>query len=785
MRRIALVALAACHSTTAPPAPDAGSAAPPIIVTSTVGSTRFVVREHMIAAGEMQISGEPLAEAMGRNLGNYSRDHLPPDLYFDTSVWSAGAWIDLPGFSTAVESYEYSKQPMNNLAFEAGAGTSLAYGPLVNPDAAHGTAATTHLIDTVQHFAAGSNATGRFVFPAGTYPLAISHAADNPIGWPGIWPTNHVFASFDPAIAPVGTVALQCAISSDDDPGATGAVGCADYECDAKSLQLANRAQQIDPTITPGADGFSLWKYGLWTLNYLQVMHDSTEAAVASVDIGDVPNVGTIGNLIIGADASGMPTAAGTYLGSSDIEGFQSQMFLAMADNRAEDWLKSLTTSNGTTLSGFASIADALAYGYGSPLRWFAGKVAVTENDDGGVFPMPAYSLASADSSLLDQIGLAMGFAEFFALTDARNADVGGAQTAAVFFDGDPFPADNGLADGESTLHDRALAMIRVAIVNLDRLHTDPTSGALVDDVTFAGATPTRGATIATTSLAYTVIGLRTVHRALSSKLELYSNNSPDSAGIATALDGLALAYPGDATLTFANRVDQMLRAQATLLYDHLTDDTGRAYAGWNVATGAVVDDSDVIDSHAAAIRGLFAAYLATSDVRYRDRAIAVFDRMQAVFYDRTARIYSVTAAPVDDVEFTPLRFALIQSSLRDMYELVATRPGNEALEPQIEELLGRLNKLVLNGWDDRNANRLVDWPNECTNVVDGLPRGGLQMGERTLTGEIGVLQEHILPGQQPELTSDREQDCVPEIDDAQLPAALADSVTFHIARPQ
>ena len=56
-----------------------------------------------------------------------------------------------------------------------------------------------------------------------------------------------------------------------------------------------------------------------------------------------------------------------------------------------------------------------------------------------------------------------------------------------------------------------------------------------------------------------------------------------------------------------------------------------------------------------------------------------------------------------------------------------------------LEERLGRLNKLVLNGWDDRNDDRMVEWPSECVNVVDRLPRGGLQMAERTLTGEIGV----------------------------------------------
>ncbi len=786
MRKVAFALVVTACGSSSKATPDAGmpdAGGPPrVTITATVNSARFVVREHMLAAGEMQISGEPLAEAMGRDLGAYSRAGLPPDLYFDTSDYAAGPWIDLPGFSTAVESYEYSKQPMNNLAFESGAGTSLAYGPLVNTDNAHGAAATAHAIDLVQHFAAGSNALGRFVFPAGTFPPKPATA--NALGWPGIWPTNHVFASFDPAIQPAGMLTNHCAISSDDDPGSGGALNCADYECDATTLNLIDRSAQVDPTITPGSDGFSAWKYGLWTLNYLQVMHDSTEAGVSTVAMADLAGVGMPGNTIVGADDSGAPTAAGTFLGSSDIEGFQAQMFLAMLDNRAEDWITKLTTADGVALSGFPTIAAALAYGYASPRRWFPGKIAVTETDDGGVFPAPSYALGSPNSSLLDLVGLAMGFAEIYSLTDTRNTDVGGAQTALVLFDGDPFPADDGDADGEATLHDRALAVIRVAMIELDQLHVDPATGVAVDDVTFAGATPTRGGTVSTTSVAYTLLGLRTVLRSLSSQLELYSNNTPDSAIGATPLDALPIAFPGAPTLTFTGRLSQLVDAEAKLLYDHLTDATGRAYSGWNVATGAPIDDSDTLDSYTAAIRGLFAAYLATGDVRYHDRALAVWQRLDATFYDADARIYTVTPGPATDVELTPLRFALLQSTLRDMYELVATRPGNEALEPVLEERLARLNKLVLNGWDDRNYNRMVDWPDECVNVVDSLPRGGLQMGERTLTGEIGIFQEHVLPGKMGDPTSDREQDCVPEIDDAALPAALADSVTFHVARP-
>ncbi len=154
--------------------PIDGGPLPSVTITSTVNSTRFVVREHMLAAGEMQISGEPLAQSMGRDLGGYSRDLIPTDIYNDPNLGLF--WIDVPGFSTGVESYEYSKQPMNNLASESGAGTSLAYAPLVDTDNATGSAATAHLADLVQHYAAASNAFGKFVFAPGTFPI------NNPIG---------------------------------------------------------------------------------------------------------------------------------------------------------------------------------------------------------------------------------------------------------------------------------------------------------------------------------------------------------------------------------------------------------------------------------------------------------------------------------------------------------------------------------------------------------------------------------------------------------------------------
>jgi hypothetical protein len=478
-------------------------------------------------------------------------------------------------------------------------------------------------------------------------------------------------------------------------------------------------------------------------------MHDTLERPVATVAAADLPNVGSVGNAIRGASKRGVTSRPGVYLGSSDIEGFQAQMFIASVDNRAEDWIRHLSTVDGVTVSGFESTAAAIEYSYASPLRWFP-IVHVTERAGDG-FPIPSYSISAPTSDLLDTIGLAMGYAEFYALTDTSNLEVGATDPARAMFDGDPFDA---------SLRDRSLAMMRVALIDLDRMYSS--NGVLVDAV--------GGHTLSTTTLAYTLLGLRTALRALGGQLALYSNNAPDTAISHTPLDAVALHYPNNPTLTFSGRMEEILRAHAELLYAHLTDTTGRAWGGWDVVAQAPIGATDSLDAHAAAVRGLFAAYLATGDTRYRTRAIAVFDRIEAVFYDREARIYTATPAPVDNVTYTPLRFALVQSALRDMYELVARRPGNEARIPVLEERIGRINKLVLNGWDDRNANRIVDYPNECVDVERGLARGGLQAAERTLTGELGG-------------SADRDRDCVPDIDDAHLPAGLVDEITFHLVR--
>jgi hypothetical protein len=769
-----------------------GSAGAPPFYALTVSAvdTTFVTRDHFMAAVEMQISGEPFAEAMGRDLGGYSRDFVcqsdtcSPSLYFDPASNSTRGEIDLPGFSSAVESYEYSKQPMNNIAFESGAGTSLAFGPVLNPTGATGADALALLRGWVQRLAVEANTVSRFVTDQTTDPTG-----PNPLGWPGLWPTLQPYARWDPTIA-ASNASTCCSISSDDDPGASGSLLCDDYECDYSTLHLPNRATQIQSmTIDPGSSGWAGWKEALWTLNYLQVMHDSQEHPIDTVATDQLGDVGTSGNTILGAGDSGGPSLPGTFLGSSDIEGFQAGNFFQILDNQAQQWLTQLTTTDGATLSGFASLGDALAYDTTTPLRWFPGSIAVTEGSDASGFPIPTgYSIVapsgSPDSHLLDLAGLLGAFSSIYALTDQSNAGVGGSMPAMAYFDGDPFPVQNQTPTGAATLHDRALAMMKVLVVNIDRLHVDPVSGLFVDDVAMAGGAPARGATLSADVAAYALLALRTARRSLDSVLTLYSNTKPDAKGIPSPLDGFG-TLDG---MPFGARLDQLIAQLAPIFLNQLTTDAGMAYAGWDLGKNAPTDGGSSLDAHTAAVRGLLVAYLATGDTQYRERAQSVFLRLESAFYDPTSRIYRTTAGDKSlQVSFTARRFGLLQGALRDTFELIALLPGNDAMQGLIEDRVARLNKLVLNGWDDRDQDSNIEWPSECAHLgigPDGLQMGlgGLQMAERVLSGESGSLADVAPTATAPRtVTTDREHDCVPEISAARLPAALASSVTFTL----
>jgi hypothetical protein len=258
----------------------------------------------------------------------------------------------------------------------------------------------------------------------------------------------------------------------------------------------------------------------------------------------------------------------------------------------------------------------------------------------------------------------------------------------------------------------------------------------------------------------YSIVGLRTALRSISGTLTLYSNDTPDTVGVPTALDAAPLQ---GASATLPARMLQLIRAQADFIADKLMAADGSVANAYDLDAGAPDDSPTRLESEASAIRGLLDAYLATSDTKYRQAAVRVYQDLEQRFWIKDARAYRTTAGVSDTLTFSPLVFGSIQAALRQYWKIVGAQPGNEQLAAEILERVQRLNKLILNGWDDANADNSVQYPDECTGA-------GLQMAERALTGELS----HASDG------ADRDHDCVPEISSARLPSALAGEIVLR-----
>ena len=763
------------------PEPEAG---PRTAVHAEFASTRVDTMELMFAAGEMQTSGEPFVQNFaGRNLSYY--DRFVVDAVNQYIVPRRGrlqgfdeTYTDLFGFSGAVESYEYSKMHMNMVANQTGAGVSLANGPLMA--SRPGGTPRDKLRSRMQQLivAAGTVAAGYATLDAG------AGNSQNDFGFPGLWPNLAPYRSFDPTMAPSSLIAHSCTTVS----GYGGVVFFGnspvnEYECAYNSLQLPNRTSQIEPVIGPGILGFTTWKESLWGVDFTGRLHDSQANAVTAVAPQDMAAIGLAGNLVQGVEPpacalvpSGVPCSnPGTYIGSTPLEGMWGLAMLDEIDNAGAWLLSSLATGDGTTLSGFGSVLQAIQYDYASPLRWFPTAIAVTED---GTTPYPGVSslaIQDATSHAVDLAALAQGYSLYFGMTDARNVAVGQQIGLQITFGGTTFAADDGLPDGESTPHDRALAVMRVAFVDLDRIHTDPGTGIVVDSATISGGAVTRGTTVTTTSLGHVVVGLRHLLMGCNASVSQYGAPDPDPSKDALGILNTIPIHPamtdaGSPPL-FSPYVRQVLLAQAQFVRDVLTTSTGGVANDATLASGQWTADPapTLLESQGAALRVLVEAWFLTQDTSYRDRAQAVARTLLTAFWSEPALMFRSQAGGADDVVMTPERFAWLQQALRETYEGIWV-PGDPLLDRgALEVTIARVNKLYLNGWDDLNGNQSPDLPQECL-------AARMQMGEQALTGEIGTENNGIPNPSEP----DHDHDCVHNIADVEVGSLLASQVHFH-----
>ena len=309
--------------------------------------------------------------------------------------------------------------------------------------------------------------------------------------------------------------------------------------------------------------------------------------------------------------------------------------------------------------------------------------------------------------------------------------------------------------------------MLKVAFVDLDRMHADPKLGVLVDQATVTMGNIERGSKISATSLAHCIISLRQLLLSVNGAITQYGGADPsptvDAQGI---LNTTTFAAPGGAT--FSARVRALAVAQGDFVYDWLSEESGKVKSFATLAAdgGVGVDASPTtIEAQAAVVRALTEAFLLTQNEKYRVRARAVATRLESTFYSAGPALYRGIDGGADEITVSPETFGWLQSALRETYKVLSVAGDPSLDRTLLEPRIARINKLFLNGWDDRNRDGKVDVKTECL-------AGRLQLAEQALTGELGKEKDAD--------TTDRDSDCVPEVDDAASLATLAASVKFH-----
>jgi hypothetical protein len=257
---------------------------------------------------------------------------------------------------------------------------------------------------------------------------------------------------------------------------------------------------------------------------------------------------------------------------------------------------------------------------------------------------------------------------------------------------------------------------------------------------------------------------MRNAFRGLNGSLQLYSNDTCDTQGVPAALDIAELSgasYDG----TLESHIISLITAEANFLSAKLISSTGAVANGYDLAAQAPDPSPTNLESEMGAIRALLDAYLATSDETYRTLATLVYADLQNRFWMSGPRVFRTTAGVDNLMQYTPIRFGMLTGALRQYYKLVASNPlQQQTVGVQLLAELLRSYKLILNGWDDRNQDNVIQYPEECLS-------SGMEMAERMLTGELGLPQDH----------GDRDSDCVKELSMRGLPAALAAELDINV----
>jgi hypothetical protein len=576
---------------------------------------------NFLAYTEFELSGEPLAEALGLDL-----DLLDPDVRNEPTEFD---------FNAGIESYEYSEEAMYALNYQSQMGPHLANGPI---NAERGGKLSTWGLRTYALAAAVGFPVKKM--PKNLYPISVPYMSGNP--------ELAQAAAITTSIIDVNGDELE--ITTYKGSKADGQTVLPAFAVDYSSLAWDDAS--FDKTLNPAAIGGILLKEVMWSQDFLGGMHthendEEVEAESATMD------------------------ADGEYrLGVSAVDGFNGMLLTEISIDKL-NILQSQLGYNGTDLgSEFTPSYDPK-----NGAIWFAHKVAVTEGEKNGVTSIESLKVSDSSSQLRDTWQLLWPVAEYFAYSDQRVANTAQNPAFLAVFDGKPFaqaPANNTDADANndvvaSDAFSAASNISNLLSKNIAALHFNEDQGTFVTEY----KNGKQGLSINTYDAAYSMVALGIHQRAQDALPVGYASGDSSDLDLKSASGKKALSMMA-AQADFI--IEELINAKG-LVVDGA--EIKESILGDSIKASASVS----LDGQFSAIRGLVAAFLATDDVKYKNAARSIYLAVEKHMFDKNLGTWATT--PGEATIHTPYTAAAISGGLRETMLHLANAEGEN--EPALE----------------------------------------------------------------------------------------------------
>jgi hypothetical protein len=434
----------------------------------------FDTAGNMFAYSEFELSGEPLAEALGLDLDVLDPRKIDKPTKFD--------------YTAGIESYEYSEEAMYEVTEKSGLGLHLIHGPV-----------TEQLAKNV-HKSNDEALADRF------YELADS------VGYPreeifrNMFPTLIEYASGDPHYAQK----VDTGVYAENDDNTYVPV----YQVDFQSLRWDR--DKMEKVLTPSAYGGVFLKQALWAGDFLGGFHtvDKEEEIEAKT-----PNDDKDKNIALGvSSADGMQGMILTEQIWNKLNYIRDRLFYN-ANNQ------SLTKASGSRYNP--------AHGF----VYLPHKVQVVEDGNKLAPNVKQLKVEDPRSLLQDQWLMLWPASEFYGMTDQRPENKNQNPAFLAVFDGAPYPSapkenldadaanDISSTDPYSVNRDVLLQVFK----NIDAMHFNPKIGAFVEE----HDGKQQGKRVDTFQAGYTMEALRIFERAIDGLPVGYASGE-DAKGLGT-----------------------------------------------------------------------------------------------------------------------------------------------------------------------------------------------------------------------------------------------------------